>query len=161
MVNKSTFVQRDISWLSFNARVLQEANDPTVPISQRIRFLGIFSNNMDEFFRVRVATLKRMAEFRSSKAKLNLHMEDAVSEILVDLLHIVLKQQSEFDRIWANIQLELKKNKVFIKNDQQLHSKVSFLFNSYFQFLKLLFHFSFSFLLIINLFISAQNGMIL
>ena len=120
MVNKSFFVQRDISWLSFNARVLQEANDPTVPISQRIRFLGIFSNNMDEFFRVRVATLKRMAEFRSSKTKLNLHMEDAVSEILVDLLHIVLKQQSEFDRIWANIQAELKKNKVFIKNDQQL-----------------------------------------
>lgn len=120
MVNKSSFVQRDISWLSFNARVLQEANDPTVPISQRIRFLGIFSNNMDEFFRVRVATLKRMAEFRSSKTKLNLHMEDAVSEILVDLLHIVLKQQSEFDRIWANIQVELKKNKVFIKNDQQL-----------------------------------------
>ena len=120
MVNKSTFVQRDISWLSFNARVLQEANDPTVPINQRIRFLGIFSNNMDEFFRVRVATLKRMAEFGSSKTKLNVHMEDAVSEILVELLHIVLKQQSEFDRIWVNIQAELKKNKVFIKNDQQL-----------------------------------------
>ena len=120
MVNKSTFVQRDISWLSFNARVLQEANDPTVPINQRIRFLGIFSNNMDEFFRVRVATLKRMAEFGSAKTKLNVHMEDAVSEILVELLHIVLKQQSEFDRIWANIQAELRKNKVFIKNDQQL-----------------------------------------
>jgi polyphosphate kinase len=120
MVNKSTFVQRDISWLSFNARVLQEANDPTVPINQRIRFLGIFSNNMDEFFRVRVATLKRMAEFRSAKTKLNVHMEDAVSEVLVELLHIVLKQQSEFDRIWVNIQAELKKNKVFIKNDQQL-----------------------------------------
>jgi polyphosphate kinase len=120
MVNKSTFVQRDISWLSFNARVLQEANDPTVPISQRIRFLGIFSNNMDEFFRVRVATLKRMAELGTTKSKLNVHMEDAVSEVLVDLLHVVLKQQSEFDRIWANIQLELKKNKVFIKNDQQL-----------------------------------------
>ncbi len=120
MVNKSTFVQRDISWLSFNARVLQEANDPAVPINQRIRFLGIFSNNMDEFFRVRVATLKRMAEFDSAKTKLNVHMEDAVSEILVDLLHIVLKQQSEFDRIWANIQTELKKNKVFLKNDQQL-----------------------------------------
>ncbi len=120
MVNKSTFVQRDISWLSFNARVLQEANDPTVPLNQRIRFLGIFSNNMDEFFRVRVATLKRMAEFGSSKTKLNLHMEEAVSEILVDLLHVVLKQQSEFDRIWASIQTELKKNKVFLKNDQQL-----------------------------------------
>lgn len=120
MVNKSSFVQRDISWLSFNARVLQEANDPTVPINQRIRFLGIFSNNMDEFFRVRVATLKRMAEFGSTKTKLNVHMEDAVSEILVELLHIVLKQQSEFDRIWVNIQAELRKNKVFIKNDQQL-----------------------------------------
>jgi polyphosphate kinase len=120
MMNKSTFVQRDISWLSFNARVLQEANDPTVPISQRIRFLGIFSNNMDEFFRVRVATLKRMAELGTTKSRLNVHMEDGVSEVLIDLLHVVLKQQSEFDRIWANIQAELKKNKIFIKNDQQL-----------------------------------------
>jgi polyphosphate kinase len=77
MVNKSTFVQRDISWLSFNARVLQEANDPTVPLNQRIRFLGIFSNNMDEFFRVRVATLKRMAEFDSAKTKLNVQCFDA------------------------------------------------------------------------------------
>ncbi len=120
MVNKSGFVQRDISWLSFNARVLQEANDPSVPTNQRIRFLGIFSNNMDEFFRVRVATLKRMAELTSSKTRLNIHMENDVSEVLVDLLHIVLKQQSEFDRIWANIQLEMKKDRIFIKNDQQL-----------------------------------------
>jgi polyphosphate kinase len=59
MTKKKT-IPRDISWLSFNARVLQEANDPTVPLKERIRFLGIFSNNMDEFFRVRVATLKRM-----------------------------------------------------------------------------------------------------
>lgn len=82
--------------------------------------MGIFSNNMDEFFRVRVATLKRMVELNRKKDKLTIHMEDSPSEILVDLLHIVLRQQSEFDRIWVNIQLDLKKSKIFLKNDQQL-----------------------------------------
>ena len=65
---KRKTIPRDISWLSFNARVLQEAADPSVPLRERIRFLGIFSNNLDEFFRVRVATLKRMIQF-GAKAK--------------------------------------------------------------------------------------------
>ena len=54
------YINRDISWLSFNERVLQEAEDKRVPLNDRIRFLGIFSNNQDEFFRVRVAVLRRM-----------------------------------------------------------------------------------------------------
>ncbi len=120
---KSSFVQRDISWLSFNARVLQEANDQSVSLKDRIRFLGIFSNNLDEFFRVRVATLKRMVELTGKKDKMNFHMENLPSEILIEILHNVLKQQNEFDRIWINIQSEMKRNKVYLKNDKQL-SKV-------------------------------------
>src|SRR4249920_3302142 len=101
---KRKSIVRDISWLSFNARVLQEAADPSVPLKERVKFLGIFSNNLDEFFRVRVATLKRMAEI-GGKKKLNMHLEQAPEEILEEIQIIVLEQQSEFNRIWEKIQL--------------------------------------------------------
>src|SRR5688572_16464090 len=104
MATKRKVIPRDISWLSFNARVLQEAADPTVPLKERIRFLGIFSNNLDEFFRVRVATLKRMVQF-GHKGKM--HMEVAPDEILEDIQMTVLNQQSEFNRIWEGIIGEL------------------------------------------------------
>ena len=115
---KRQFIQRDISWLSFNARVLQEANDPTVPLSARIRFLGIFSNNSDEFFRVRVATLKRMIELSESRKKLNMHLEIAPQTILDDIQTIVLQQQNEFNRIWEGIELTIDKVKSTRSNQQ-------------------------------------------
>jgi polyphosphate kinase len=123
MTQKKLFIERDISWLSFNARVLQEANDPTVPLDQRIRFLGIFSNNSDEFFRVRVATLKRMIEFAEKRKKLNMHMEEDPQKILDTIQTIVLQQQNEFNRIWEDIIKELKKEKIFLVDEKHLNNE--------------------------------------
>jgi len=114
---KRRIIPRDISWLSFNARVLQEAGDKTVPVRERIRFLGIFSNNLDEFFRVRVATLKRMIQF-GNKAKM--HMEHNPEKILEEIQMTVLNQQNEFNRIWENILSEMKDHKVFLKTEKEL-----------------------------------------
>src|SRR5204862_6422801 len=93
--NKTIF--RDVSWLSFNGRVLQEAADDTVPLRERIRFLGIFSNNLDEFFRVRVATLNRMIAL-GTKGKM--HLETNPLFILQEIQEKVVEQQKEFERIW-------------------------------------------------------------
>ena len=118
---KDRFIARDISWLSFNGRVLQEANDPTVPLNERIRFLGIFSNNLDEFFRVRVATLKRMAEFSDKKGHVhNIDLIESPQAIIDEIQRIVLRQQNEFNRIWQNLNAELKTNKIFLIDDKKL-----------------------------------------
>jgi polyphosphate kinase len=123
-MSKKIFNPRDISWLSFNARVLQEANDSTVSLSNRIRFLGIYSNNSDEFFRVRVATLKRMIEFiDKKKQKLNMHLEEDPHLILDNIQTIVLQQQSEFNRIWTNILKELKKQKIVLVDEKHLNKE--------------------------------------
>jgi polyphosphate kinase len=119
---KRKTIVRDISWLSFNARVLQEAADSTVPLKERVKFLGIFSNNMDEFFRVRVATLKRMAEI-GGKKKLDMHLEEAPDQILEEIQMIVLEQQSDFDRIWEKIQSELEREKIFLITEKQLNKE--------------------------------------
>ena len=117
-MQKRKIIFRDLSWLSFNARVLQEAADDTVPLRERIRFLGIFSNNLDEFFRVRVATLKRMIEFGS---KSRMHLEIAPEAILEEIQEIVIEQQREFERIWNEILRELRKDKILLVNETQLN----------------------------------------
>ena len=115
---KRKTIPRDISWLSFNGRVLQEAADDTVPLWERIRFLGIFSNNLDEFFRVRVATLKRMMQF-GNKAKM--HLEENPEKILEEIQMTVLNQQSEFNRIWENILYEMRDQKIFLVTEKDLN----------------------------------------
>src|SRR5690606_6223973 len=116
MINR--FIPRDISWLSFNDRVLQEAADESVPLSERIKFLGIFSNNLDEFFRVRVAGLKRALAFNEKDAK-EIFFEKP--QIILDQLNeLVIQQQQQFDRIWLKVQAEMAKEKIFIKTNEEL-----------------------------------------
>jgi len=128
---KRRTIPRDISWLSFNARVLQEAADPTVPLRERIRFLGIFSNNLDEFFRVRVATLNRMIEF--SGKKVNMHMELAPEKILEQIQSIVLQQQEQFNETWETIRKELEKEKIFLLTEKQLNKDQQKFVQNYFE----------------------------
>jgi polyphosphate kinase len=127
--DKPKIIARDISWLSFNARVLQEAADTTVPLRERIRFLGIFSNNMDEFFRVRVATLKRMIQFGN---KANMHLETNPQQILDDIQMIVLSQQSEFARIWEDVQAEMKEQRIFLVTEKELDTEQQEFVRNYF-----------------------------
>lgn len=96
-INNMPYVHRDISWLSFNYRVLQEAKDERVPLLERIKFLGIYSSNLDEFFRVRVASLKSLLHVGK---KTKQQLEFAPEEVLREIRSIVRKQQLEFSEIY-------------------------------------------------------------
>ena len=99
------FNPRDITWLGFNARVLQEAMDETVPLHLRIRFLGIFSNNLDEFFRVRVAGLKRALELKDKLAVETFF--DKPQRIHKKINKIVNKKQEDYEKTWDKNQEEM------------------------------------------------------
>lgn len=131
MINhtKNTIV-RDLSWLAFNARVLQEANDSSNHIHDRLRFVGIFSNNQDEFFRVRVAALSRMV-LLGKEAKM--HLEANPDKILKKIQQTVISQQEEFDRIFSDIIKELERKGVELKTEKQLSRKQKEFVKNYFE----------------------------
>jgi len=124
-------INRDISWLSFNGRVLQEAEDEQNHLHDRLRFLGIFSNNLDEFFRVRVATLNRMAKVSPSKAKM--HLEQNPDKILSQIMSVVLTQQSQFERIYRELVAEMEARNVYFKTDKQLNKAQKEFVENYFE----------------------------
>jgi polyphosphate kinase len=127
---KDAPIIRDLSWLAFNDRVMQEARDSSVHIYDRLRFLGIFSNNQDEFFRVRVAALNRMVRVGKSA---KMHLEQNPEKILEAIQERVLEQGAEFDRTYASIIRELAKQNIFIKNEKQLSSKQLTYIKGYFE----------------------------
>ncbi|UPQ79309.1 polyphosphate kinase 1 [Flavobacterium azooxidireducens] len=112
------YVDREKSWLCFNARVLQEAADPTVPLLDRLRFLGIFSNNLDEFFRVRFAAIRRLSLSGQTGEKYFGGISS--QQLLKDITDVVIKQQSESLRILNIIEKELEKEGVFIINEKEI-----------------------------------------
>ncbi|HUT64267.1 MAG TPA: polyphosphate kinase 1 [Anaerolineae bacterium] len=127
--NRKNYINREISWLSFNERVLQEAEDLTTPLIERMKFLGIFSSNLDEFFRVRVATLKRIVNSpKHTKALMKEYTEDILNEIQ----HIVLNQQNKFREIYEKILKELEKKNICIINEMQLTEDQSAFVKTYF-----------------------------
>jgi polyphosphate kinase len=122
------YTPKELSWLAFNARVLQEADKPSVPLNERIKFLGIYSNNLDEFFRVRVAILRRLASL-GGKQKI-----DGINpnEILKQINTIVMQQSVEFGRIYESIIADLEKDNIFIINEKQLNEEQGVFVRDYF-----------------------------
>lgn len=119
VADESRYINREISWLSFNARVLQESADETVPLIERLRFVGIFSNNLDEFFKVRYATVKRIVEAgKKGRKALGVYAAD---ELLDKITRIVIQQQEESLSIIHNIHSKLKDQGIYIIKENEVH----------------------------------------
>ncbi len=118
MIEKNyRYIDREKSWLAFNARVLQEAGDESVPLLDRLRFLGIFSNNLDEFFRVRFAAIRRLSLAGVSGE--NMLGGISAHQLVKDITEIVIQQQSESLRILNIIENKLEKENIFIINETE------------------------------------------
>tara|TARA_R110001592_G_scaffold243112_1_gene503752 strand:+ start:1058 stop:3172 length:2115 start_codon:yes stop_codon:yes gene_type:complete len=130
--DKNRYINRELSWLKFNERVLQEAADKEVPLIERLRFLGIFSNNLDEFFKVRYATVKRIYEAgKGGKSELG---GIKAGDLLEEITQIVIKQQSYSLEILDEIEKELESENIYLINENEItEDHHDFIMNYFYQ----------------------------
>ncbi|TEW48265.1 polyphosphate kinase 1 [Psychromonas algicola] len=127
LIEQKQYLDRELSWLSFNQRVLQEAQDKNVPLLERLRFLGIYSSNIDEFYRVRVASVRRVAFLSQLKQK------EAAKELFVAIQDKVKQLQDEFDHTYQELLAQLSENNIDLINEKQLNEFHQQWLTKYFQ----------------------------
>lgn len=115
MGQEKLYIEKELSWLSFNERVLQEAADKTNPLIERMRFLGIYSNNLEEFYKVRFADLKRRILIGEEQGSPN-----TPRHLLKKIQQRVLRADQEFDGLYNDLLLEMARNQIFLINERQL-----------------------------------------
>jgi len=125
------FNNRELSWLAFNERVLQEARDISVPLIQRLRFLGIFSNNQDEFIKVRVANLIRLSRAKGYK-KLKAEDGSSVEELLIKVNECIDSSQKVFEKAYRDILAEMEEQGIYVIDETQITEKQLEFCNNYF-----------------------------
>lgn len=127
---ENRYYNRELSWLKFNARVLQEAEDETVPLIERLRFIGIFSNNLDEYFKVRYATIKRIAEAGKGGRSF---LGGSTANVLLDkITQTVIKQQSTSLRILSAIEKKMAKQDIYMIDETQVSESQGIYISDYF-----------------------------
>lgn len=121
MGKDNTIINRELSWLSFNERVLQESLDRSNPIIERIRFLGIYSNNLDEFFRVRVANVNRMIQLKNKSVE---GFEGSPKSLLSEIQYRIKKQRKAYELSYARVLKELEEHNIYHINEDQVFPEI-------------------------------------